>query len=144
MPRRKSTGDDALRSLVDSFVAQITALTEARLMDRVAAALGGALGPTRAGAPRQARQAAAGKTAPRTMTVPRPCPVPGCGKPGRGPRFRWLCDEHKGIARTQWLAIKEGKAAPKPAAKKAPKPKAAAKPTYRTSSAACAPRVRAS
>ncbi len=135
MPRRKLASDDVLRNLVDGFVSQVLALAESRVMDRIAAALGEAAGPSSVRARRSAQK-------PRPVTRPvakakvtRTCPVPGCGKPGRGPRFRWLCDEHKGMSRAAWLALKEGKAA-KAAPKRATKAKAAAVSTATPAKAA--------
>lgn len=46
----------------------------------------------------------------RRLKLPRPngkihldmrCRVPGCGKRSRGPRFRYLCDEHRGISKAK-------------------------------------------
>ena len=31
----------------------------------------------------------------------RVCPVPGCGKLGKGPRFRFFCDDHKGLSKAE-------------------------------------------
>jgi uncharacterized Zn finger protein len=39
-----------------------------------------------------------------------PCPVPGCGHPGLGPRFHWLCQEHGSMSRSEWLALKQAAA----------------------------------
>ncbi len=118
MPRKsKSSADDALRTLVDQFSAQLVALAERRVIQRLEAALGGQLAPARSRRVKvQPAQVAPGIAQGRAATTPktkvtRPCPVPGCGKPGRGPRFRWLCDDHKGMSRSQWLALKAGKAA---------------------------------
>ena len=30
-----------------------------------------------------------------SAALTRPCPVPGCTRPGRGPRFSFLCDVHR-------------------------------------------------
>jgi hypothetical protein len=30
-----------------------------------------------------------------SAALTRPCPVPGCTRPGRGPRFSFLCDIHR-------------------------------------------------
>jgi hypothetical protein len=61
----------------------------------------------------------------------RTCPVPGCGKLGKGPRFRFFCDDHKGLpAADQARILAEARVATgdgKPATQKRPA-KAAAKP----------------
>lgn len=30
-----------------------------------------------------------------------PCPYPGCGRPGKGPRFGWFCEEHRSLPKTE-------------------------------------------
>ena len=30
-----------------------------------------------------------------SLALTRPCPVPGCDRPGRGPRFSFLCEVHR-------------------------------------------------
>jgi hypothetical protein len=50
------------------------------------------------------------------------CPVPGCGRPGAGPRNRWFCDTHKGLPvaeQKRILAAAKGAAHAQPAAKAA-------------------------
>lgn len=30
-----------------------------------------------------------------SLSLTRDCPVPGCGRPGRGPRYSFLCEIHR-------------------------------------------------
>jgi hypothetical protein len=30
-----------------------------------------------------------------SLSLTKPCPVPGCNRPGRGPRFSFLCEVHR-------------------------------------------------
>ena len=39
--------------------------------------------------------AASSRGAKVSAALTRPCPVPGCTRPGRGPRFSFLCDIHR-------------------------------------------------
>ncbi len=57
----------------------------------------------RAQIPRLKEEVTAGSPAPKALSrgskvsiaLTRPCPVPGCGRPGRGPRFSFLCEVHR-------------------------------------------------
>jgi len=44
-----------------------------------------------------ARSGSAGdrRAAKVSASLTRPCPVPGCNRPGRGPRFSFLCEVHR-------------------------------------------------
>lgn len=41
------------------------------------------------------RVSAAARGAKVSASLTKPCPVPGCGRPGRGPRFSFLCEVHR-------------------------------------------------
>lgn len=41
------------------------------------------------------RSAATARGAKVSLSLTRPCPVPGCDRPGRGPRFSFLCEVHR-------------------------------------------------
>ena len=63
----------------------------------------------------------------------RPCRVPGCEEPSKGPRYDFFCDEHRKMSKAAKAAVKNGEPLPskKPVAKKAAKkaaPKKVAKP----------------
>lgn len=32
-----------------------------------------------------------------SLSLTKPCPVPGCNRPGRGPRFSFLCEVHRDL-----------------------------------------------
>ena len=51
------------------------------------------LGATALGSGRRSSPAA--RSAKVSASLTRPCPVPGCTKPGRGPRFSFLCEVHR-------------------------------------------------
>ena len=36
-----------------------------------------------------------------SAALTRPCPVPGCSRPGRGPRFLFLCDIHRDMPQSE-------------------------------------------
>src|SRR5207248_9962386 len=77
------TKDASYRSVIDRFTRELTAVIARHVEEQVSAALsrmqiGGATGRVRLDGRRSGRL----------------CPVPGCGKPGAGPRNRWFCKEH--------------------------------------------------
>lgn len=41
------------------------------------------------------RTAAERRGAKVSLSLTRDCPVPGCGRPGRGPRYSFLCEVHR-------------------------------------------------
>lgn len=41
------------------------------------------------------RSSPAVRSARVSASLTRPCPVPDCGRPGRGPRFSFLCEVHR-------------------------------------------------
>jgi hypothetical protein len=96
-----------ITAIVESFVKQITTAMEASMVDRIQAAIVGALGaPPKRGPGRPAKQAVAGsapvaarsagkKTRPRQL-----CPVPGC-KNVAAPIFGMVCKDHKNVAKSK-------------------------------------------
>jgi hypothetical protein len=36
-----------------------------------------------------------------------PCIAPGCGKPSKGPRFHFLCEDHRDAPKREWTAWKK-------------------------------------
>ena len=45
--------------------------------------------------------AASSRGAKVSAALTRPCPVPGCSRPGRGPRFSFLCDIHRDMPQSE-------------------------------------------
>lgn len=123
MPRRRT--QDPLHPLLEPiarrFTAEIAAavvsFVEARVKREVQTAVGRAFVGSRT------RSAIS-----RRVRAIRPCRVPGCGKPSKGPRFDFFCDEHRELPAAEKAAIKAGKRAnggkiePK-AARRAPLPR---------------------
>lgn len=58
-----------------------------------------------------ARKTAASKpprTSAQKAAAIKPCIAPGCTSPSKGPRFHYLCDEHKGASPAEYAAWREG------------------------------------
>lgn len=43
----------------------------------------------------------AARSAKVSMALTKPCPVPGCNRPGRGPRFSFLCEVHRDMPQSE-------------------------------------------
>ncbi|HET9754405.1 MAG TPA: hypothetical protein VFP52_15640 [Myxococcales bacterium] len=100
----QKTKNPSFRALIDRFTDELTAAIAAQVEEQVAAALS------------HLRAGGAHSDGRRSGRV---CPVPGCGKPGAGPRNRWFCKEHarrlsaseqKGILERNRRLLSEGKA----------------------------------
>jgi hypothetical protein len=90
------TQDDSFRSLIDRFTRDLTAAIAQHVEERVSAALSGMKAGTGSRAHLDGRRSG------------RLCPVPGCGKPGAGPRNRWFCKDHsKKLSATEQKSILE-------------------------------------
>jgi hypothetical protein len=76
------TKDASFRALIDRFTTDLATAIAMHVEEQVAAALA----RMRIGDGRMGR--ADGRRSGRL------CPVPGCGKPGAGPRNRWFCKDH--------------------------------------------------
>ena len=81
MPNR--TQEVSFRSLIDRFARELTAAIAQHVEEQVSLALSRIQG---AGGGSRGR--------PDGRLSGRLCPVPGCGKPGAGPRNRWFCKDH--------------------------------------------------
>lgn len=82
MARRRDRDLEAvIAGHVAALVADLHTLVRQRVQDEAAAFFGGLT--ARAGSRRGPKRI-------------RPCLAPGCQQPSKGPRFRYLCDEHKG------------------------------------------------
>jgi hypothetical protein len=76
------TKDASFRALIDRFTTDLATAIAMHVEEQVAAALARMrIGDGRLG---QADGRRSGRL----------CPVPGCGKPGAGPRNRWFCRDH--------------------------------------------------
>src|SRR5438270_14062311 len=69
----------AKQSFLERFIDEFAAAVVARVQGKLRGARGRPGGPAKAGDRRLGG---------------RLCPVPGCGKPGAGPRNRWFCKDH--------------------------------------------------
>lgn len=77
MAQRKN--EPSFRALIDRFTSELTSAIAEHVEQQVAAALSRVrTGSSRSDGRRSGRL----------------CPVPGCGRPGAGPRNRWFCREH--------------------------------------------------
>jgi hypothetical protein len=94
--------DTSFRALIDRFTSELTAAIARQVEDQVSVALA----QLHKGAQSDGRRSG------------RLCPVPGCGKPGAGPRNRWFCKDHasrlsaaeqKGIVERNRRLAAEGK-----------------------------------
>ncbi len=83
----KRNNEVPFRALVERFTSELSAAIQQQVEARVSAMLAriqlGGAPPARA---------SSGKADGRRSG--RLCPVPGCGKPGAGPRNRWFCRDH--------------------------------------------------
>src|SRR3954468_5213615 len=99
----QKTKNPSFRALIDRFTGELSAAIASHVEEQVAAALSHLrAGPSRSDGRRSGRI----------------CPVPGCGKPGAGPRNRWFCKDHakrlsaseqKGILERNRRLLTEGK-----------------------------------
>ena len=81
MANRKQ--DQSFRSLIDRFARELTEAIAHHVEEQISVALSRVHGLNGAG-----RVQLDGRRSGRL------CPVPGCGKPGAGPRNRWFCKDH--------------------------------------------------
>ncbi len=108
----QKTKNPSFRALIDRFTGELSAAIASHVEEQVAAALSHLrAGPSRSDGRRSGRI----------------CPVPGCGKPGAGPRNRWFCKDHakrlsaseqKGILERNRRLLAEGKSPSGPAAQR--------------------------
>lgn len=97
----KRIQDSSFRVLIDRFTQELSSAIAAKVEAQVAIALSRLNLKTPVAA-------AAGKARPDGRRSGRLCPVPGCGKPGAGPRNRWFCREHAGkLSATEQKGILE-------------------------------------
>jgi len=117
-----------IRSLIENFTKQLTALVEGQALDRARAAVQSALGVRRPGRPARTLPLAIGKE-PRKKPPKQFCPVPGCKNPA-APVFGMVCAKHKDVPKAKIKKFREARKAKKlgiKPAKKAVKPAKTAK-----------------
>jgi hypothetical protein len=107
MPRpRKDSLEPLLEPIARRFALEVATavmgVVEARVKREVETAVG------RAFASARARGTPLGRTRVRKI---RPCRVPGCGRPSKGPRFDFFCEEHRELPAAEKASIKAGKRA---------------------------------
>ncbi len=102
-----------VRSLVENFTNQLTALVEGQALDRARAAVESALGVRRPGRPTKISPIAVAKRA-RKKPPKQLCPVPGCKNPA-APVFGMVCAKHKDVAKTKIKKYREARRAKKTA-----------------------------
>jgi hypothetical protein len=100
-----------VRSLIEDFTDQLTALVERQALDQARAAVENSLGVRRPGRPVKAAPVAIyAKT--RRKPPKQFCPVPGCKNPA-APVFGMVCAEHKNVAKTKIKKYREARKAAK-------------------------------
>lgn len=100
-----------VRSLIEDFANQLTALVESQALDQARAAVESALGVRRPGRPAKISSIAAGKKT-RKKLPKQFCPVPGCKNPA-APVFGMVCADHKNVAKTKIKKYREARKAKK-------------------------------
>jgi hypothetical protein len=89
--------DPSFRPLIDRFTRELTAAIAQHVEEQVATALS-----------RMQVAGSGSRNRPDGRRSGRLCPVPGCGKPGAGPRNRWFCKDHsKKLSATEQKSILE-------------------------------------
>jgi hypothetical protein len=95
----KATGIEDIRELFREIGQQIGNAIGESMVEAVKAQLPRLreeIGASAGGAPVVRRVTASStRGAKVSAALTRPCPFPGCSRPGRGPRFSFLCDIHR-------------------------------------------------
>jgi hypothetical protein len=100
-----------VRSLIEDFTNQLTAILESHAMERARHAVESAFGVKRPGRPPKVSAIAIEKK-PRKKAPPQLCPVPGCeGAPA--PVFGMVCAKHKNMAKAKIKKYREARRAKK-------------------------------
>src|ERR1700690_4011922 len=100
-----------VRSLIEDFTNQLTAILESQAMERARHAVESAFGVKRPGRPPKVAAIAIEKK-PRKKAPPQLCPVPGCRSPA-APLYGMVCAEHKGVAKAKIKKYREARRAKK-------------------------------
>lgn len=94
----KSNSMDEMKQIFREMGQQIGAAIGESMVEAVRAQLPRLreeLGSPMPSNPARTRVAVAARGAKVSMALTKPCPVPECGRPGRGPRFSFLCEVHR-------------------------------------------------
>ena len=105
---------DTIQSLVQDFVAGLSAVVEGQSLERARQAVESALGGRRPGRP-ATLSIALGR--PRKKAPKQFCPVPGCKNPA-APVFGMVCAKHKDVPKTKIKKFREARRARKLKAQK--------------------------
>jgi hypothetical protein len=119
-----------VRSLIEGFTNQLTAILESQAMERARLAVESAFGVKRPGRPPKTSPTTAGKK-PRKKAPVQFCPVPGCRNPA-APVFGMVCAKHKDVPKTKIKKYREARRAKKLGIKPARAPNRRAKKLART------------
>jgi len=117
--------DQTVNEILRDAAGKIAEAVRQELRDRLAHVLEGpglAGGPAvRRGRPPGVRAERAAKRRPRAKVL---CPVPGCGKPGAGPKYGWFCKEHASLPDGEKLKYRAARRVKPSGEVPAPEPKA--------------------
>ena len=94
----KANGMDGVRELLRALGREMGEALGSALVEAVQAQLPRLreeLGTARPATP--TRRASSERGAKVSASLTRPCPVTGCDRPGRGPRYSFLCDVHRDL-----------------------------------------------
>lgn len=92
-----------LAALVATHVDQLVAALERTVRDQIHTALTTYFHQALAGKPR-ARRGRPGRPKARRLL---PCIAPKCAKPSKGPRFHYLCEDHRKASRADYTAWRD-------------------------------------
>jgi hypothetical protein len=105
--------DAQIRTVIGTFVEQLTALMESHALDRARSAVEQALGGGRRGPGRPAQVISLTRSGrPRKKGPPQLCPVPGC-KNAAAPVFGMVCSKHKDVPKGKIKQFREARRAKK-------------------------------
>lgn len=93
-PRAQTSLESSIESILSGAAAAIAAAVRQDLSHQLRSVLGSSSATGRRGATtRRAQQAG------RPHRVPSHCIYPGCDNASKGPRFTFMCEDHKGLAK---------------------------------------------
>jgi hypothetical protein len=119
-----------VRSLIEDFTSQLTAILDSQAMERARHAVESAFGVKRPGRPPKVSPIAIEKK-PRKKSPRQLCPVPGCKNPA-APIFGMVCAKHKDVPKAKIKKYREARWAKKLGIKTVKAPKRRAKKVARS------------
>ncbi len=93
-----------IRPLADRFAAEVSAAVMEFVQAQVREQVESVIGRVVKGLPNG--------TVPRVRAAVRPCRVPGCGRPSKGPRFDFFCEVHRSLPAEEKEKIKAAASTP--------------------------------